>query len=157
MSPCLPDRLWCPMATGPLSPAIKHPELEADPSPTTRSAVCTATPPHVCCHSACLLKGRSMDFPFDLILPATLRPWGWLSLWQKWVLGIFLGRGGGKRGRRIELTTSPPFVRRFSSKCGILDVKLTYRPAHPVTGTALLLLQMQLYFTRLSTKCLLQP
>jgi len=33
----------------------------------------------------------SMEFFIDLILLATLWPWGWLILYQKWVPGIFLG------------------------------------------------------------------
>jgi hypothetical protein len=57
-----------------------------------------------------LQVGRSPVRVPDFQLTA-LRPWSPLSLYQKWVQGIFLGI---ERGRRIGLTVFPPSVSRIS-------------------------------------------
>ena len=72
-------------------------------------------------------------FHWHKILPIALWSWGWLSLQQKWVPGIF---PGGKDGRCVRLTTLPLSC-AVVMKSGNLNFLEPSGPLQACHGTAL--------------------
>ena len=75
-------------------------------------------------------------FHWNKILPIALWPWGWHSLEQKWVPGVF---PGGKGDRCIRLTTLPPSC-AVVTKSGNLNFQETSGPVQVCNVTPLPLL-----------------
>ena len=106
-------------------------------SVTVRSEHRGSTVIKVLCYKS---EGRWFDptwchwiFYWHRIFTIALWPWGWHSLWQKWVPGVF---PGGKGGRCVRLTNLPPSC-AVVMKSGNLRFLEPSGPAQACNGVAL--------------------
>ena len=83
-------------------------------------------------------------FHWHKLIPIALWPWGRLSLYQKWVPGVF---PGDKGGRCVKLTILQPFC-AVVTKSGKLNFLEPSGPVQACNGTACFTVELWLYVTK---------